>query len=505
MIHLFFGPDLVTELQLYYLFPVLKECKQLGIQTDKVQIESQIQRVMDFFFLAKSFRGKLLTKKSSAKIVPRKADSTPSELMMNINQFSDGRGEDSPMVISCDHAALSDIVDATTEPCLVVPSSDLNFSSFGKQLGNFLLEDQFHLFFETSGLSNQGKERLQRVIQDMIILFDNRIRIILYGSSSLEELSEKRFEKQDLWSSVVTPKSSKRQKVSPENASPVTQESCFSVELVTQKSKNELAAMLKEKTASDLKVQELEKKVIDMKKEHMDEMKQLVCEYRNKESARAADIEQRVELQFSMKVQELEEKSMKAMEEVRLLTEQLESLKKHNISVSNDLKQSGIDREDAVREQRKAEDKVEKLSGQNKLLEKKISALEKVCQDAVTQTEMAPTIGIRTVSMINNSCQTRSVDVQLSPISLILKKIEDSGSYCTSARVSSSIKNFAYSVCNIPDQNGVYKCKIKITNGAQIMSYQNLLQFEGSGENMSKAKEDAFEALIQLMRAEAEK
>ena len=107
--------------------------------------------------------------------------------------------------------------------------------------------------------------------------------------------------------------------------------------------------------------------------------------------------------------------------------------------------------------------------------------------------------------MKHKSCQTKKVDIQLSPLSLILQRIEASNrSYLTSVRVCSSIKNFSYIVNNVPDENGSFKCKITITRGTHIMSYKNLLQFEGSGEKMSNAKEDAFETLIKLMREEAE-
>ena len=141
------------------------------------------------------------------------------------------------------------------------------------------------------------------------------------------------------------------------------------------------------------------------------------------------------------------------------------------------------------------------------MLEKKISEFENVLSNAESPTEKHSNleVGTSTVKTKHKSCQTKKVDIQLSPLSSILKRIEASNaSFLTSVRVCSSIKNFSYIVNNVPDENGSFKCKIKITNGTHIMSYKNLLQFEGSGEKMSNAKEDAFETLIKLMREEAE-
>ena len=136
-----------------------------------------------------------MTKKSTSKFVSSKENAVNCELSENIELFSDTRVEEYPMVISCVDAALRDICEGTTEPCLIVPSSDLNSGHFGKELGTILLKEKTHIFFGTSGLSKQGKERLDAIVGEAKVLFDNRLRIILYGNSCLEELAEKRFQK----------------------------------------------------------------------------------------------------------------------------------------------------------------------------------------------------------------------------------------------------------------------------------------------------------------------
>ena len=137
----------------------MKECKTQGIKTDKSKVENALQKIMDFFFLGKSQKGKKCTKSTTSKFIPVKVDAIPCEVTENIVHFSDGRLCDEPLVISCDDASVTDISEGTKEPCLIVPASDLNSSDFAKELGNILLEEKCYIFFGTSGLSKQGKEK----------------------------------------------------------------------------------------------------------------------------------------------------------------------------------------------------------------------------------------------------------------------------------------------------------------------------------------------------------
>ena len=52
-----------------FLISVLLECKQLGIRSNGKSVAEQVQKIMDFFFLGKSFHGEVFTKKSRNRVV----------------------------------------------------------------------------------------------------------------------------------------------------------------------------------------------------------------------------------------------------------------------------------------------------------------------------------------------------------------------------------------------------------------------------------------------------
>ena len=166
----------------------------MGIKVSKDLITSCIKKVMDFFFVGKSFKGKLFSKKAAAKVIYKKRRQLiNSDIMDKVSNFCDQRGEESPMVVSCDENVSKELSDVMVEPYLFISSSDLNSCNFSKSLGNLLLEDRPNLFLETSNLLKTGKERLEKIVTDINNLFDNRLRVFLYGKPTVEELAEKRF------------------------------------------------------------------------------------------------------------------------------------------------------------------------------------------------------------------------------------------------------------------------------------------------------------------------
>ena len=80
----------------------MDECKKLGIKTSSQAIAENVQKVMEFFFLGKSHSGKIFSLKSCNKIIPNKVPIQKSQLLEDIEKFSDERVEDGPMVVSCD-------------------------------------------------------------------------------------------------------------------------------------------------------------------------------------------------------------------------------------------------------------------------------------------------------------------------------------------------------------------------------------------------------------------
>ena len=160
-------------------------------------VTTSIKQVMDFFFTGKSFKGKLFTKKSTSKVVHVNRQSRESEMLDQVSDFSDQRGEESPMIVSCDDHAKKELCHAMAEPYLIISNTDLNTCNFSKCLGNIMLETRPNLFLETSNLSTVGRGRVEKVITDIRQLFDNRLRVFMFGSSTLEHLSERRFAAHD--------------------------------------------------------------------------------------------------------------------------------------------------------------------------------------------------------------------------------------------------------------------------------------------------------------------
>ena len=180
---------------------VLFECKRLGIKTNKdgsstvdnKSIRVQIQHVMDFFFLGKANQGKIFKKKSKSKVVAGKLSTETCDSIENIEQFCDQRIEEGPIVISCDDDVFKELCGSMSEPHYVLSSNDLNSCSFSKELGKIILQDKCNIFMATSDLSKLGKERVVNIVKKMKFLFDNRIRVILYGVDCMEAFSERRF------------------------------------------------------------------------------------------------------------------------------------------------------------------------------------------------------------------------------------------------------------------------------------------------------------------------
>ena len=175
----------------------IRECNKIGVKVSKDCVTTSIKQVMDFFFTGKSFKGKLFTKKSTSKVVHVNRQSRESEMLDQVSDFSDQRGEESPMIVSCDDHAKKELCHAMAEPYLIISSTDLNTCNFSKCLGNIMLETRPNLFLETSNLSTVGRGRVEKVITDIRQLFDNRLRVFMFGSSTLEHLSERRFAAHD--------------------------------------------------------------------------------------------------------------------------------------------------------------------------------------------------------------------------------------------------------------------------------------------------------------------
>ena len=491
------------------VFSVLAECKQLGIKLDQGAgnrrcIEEYVQKVMDFFFLGKSHCGRIFSRKSKAKVMMKEKSDAESKLFKDIEDFCDGRLEECPIIISCDDF-LEELCRAISEPYLVVTSDDLNSCSYAIGLGKILLQDRCNIFMSTTGLSKTGKERLSTILKEMTILFDNRVRVILFGSPCVEDVSEKRFENSQTESSAVrteqTPSHDRKRFKSSEqsemvNSSPIDTEfdTYLSKGYLTSelnRTKEKLSKAVKEKSESDFKV--------------------LVLEKDNASLLEKAKVKKK---EYQSKVEHLEGQNSVLLEKLKFLEdEKLSQARKEKSDSDRRIKELEEENSSLRKKSNEMEkgfnSKLEELEELNSSLMEKLDEEDTAVNHARTETEdilVTKETDIRPVNgpRVNIGCQTKKVALTLSPLSFVLAKLEKDESYSTSAKVYSCIKNFDCSTQNRKGPSGRFHCKVKVTNGKHILEHPELLNFEGEGSTMAEAKEVAFEAFITSMREEAE-
>ena len=470
----------------------MDECKKLGIKTSSQAIAENVQKVMEFFFLGKSHSGKIFSLKSCNKIIPNKVPIQKSQLLEDIENFSDERVEqEGPMVVSCDGKYLAELSEALKESYLVVPASDLNSCSFAKGLSSIMLQDRCTIFFETSGLRKTGTARLKLVLEGILSLFDNRVRIVLYGKSCLEELCEKRFEKTSSFQNRVLLSST------PENnpiSSPffhselkVLQDEVRKLKLEKLELENSVKSLHEHSEALKIDHTKLETKVneevihnIELKKErdyyinlHKDAEKLCSTLKLENEQLKAKTEESRIEYEADAKDKKFWILALQVENESML--EKLQNIR-CDISRNQDTKHVQTDNIEM-------EDKVTEPS----------------CNEMIATCESGRK------ALIDNQCQTKKVIIADSYPTYLIQKIENDPSYAYMDKVDSCIKNLSYTTEFIKKTDTDVCCQVKITKGSRIIEYQNLLNFEGEGTDIFKAKEDAFKAFISALKDEAEK
>lgn len=432
----------------------LLECKQIGIRTNGKAVAELVQTMMDFFFNGKSFHGMVYTKKSKNKVVTAQKVREKSDILDEIEKFCDGRVDEGPILVSCEGKLLSELSGALSEPYLVVTSNDLNCCSFAKGLGNILLEDKCNIFMETSDLSKSGKGRLKLFIQEVSNLFDNRLRVILFGSPCLEEMSEKRFEKSVLEQvSVRKPVSqtpSNKRKKSSENS-----DSCS------------------EKNDS-IWPKEVLQAEIDRTKESL-----------------SKSVKENLELNKRVKVSEEENVSLleKYQEMEKDKNYRLTMLQKENSSLLEKLNVMEIELNQEKENSREQQTNIVSLTDKN------------------LQTAMIASVTSNSVKSVDSKeCQTKKVDVSITPLTHLVNKIDaDVLVDSSTTKVYKHIRNIVCSSKSVKLDDGKFCWQGEIVKGKHIMEHSNLLNFQGEGATVLEAKENAFKTFLALLREEEEK
>ena len=447
---------------IYLFISALLECKQLGIRSNGKAVAELVQTMMDFFFRGKSFHGKVYTKKSRNKVVTAQKGREKSNILDEIENFCDERADEAPILVSCEGKLLSELSGALAEPYLVVTSNDLNCCSFAKGLGNILLQDKCNIFMETSDLSKSGKGRLKLFLEEVSGLFDNRLRVILFGSPCLEEMSEKRFDKSVL-EQVRTPlnqtPSNKRKKSSEHSDSCSERNETIWPKEVLQaeidRTKESLSKSVKENLELNKRVKVSEEQNVSLleKYQEMEEDKNYRLNMLQKENSCLLE---------KLKVMEIE-----------LNQEKENSSKKPNV----------------ITVTRETQTKLVLLTDKN---------LQTAMIDSVTSNSVK--------SVDSKECQTKKVDVSITPLTHLVNKIDaDVLVDSSTTKVYKHIRNFVCSSKSVKLDDGKFCWQGEIVKGKHIIEHSNLLNFEGEGATVLEAKENAFKTFLALLREEAEK
>ena len=428
------------------MISVHEECKRLGI-SNKTNVTESIQKVMEFFFHGKSLHGKDFSKKSENKVHDNKGSKKSSDLLDDIENTSDQRVEESPMVVSCDRSLKDELFSAVSEPYLVVTSDDLNSCSFSNELGKLFLHDNCTLFLETSNLTKLGTERLQVILKELKTLFDNRVRVIMFGDPCFETMSEKRFVKCTSGSAKEAVKRGK------------TPSPHLTTQDVSSGSANE--EVKRRKTSSPhLSNQGL----VDVSNEGVEAISKL-AEAKSKLAEAKDNLKKAVQ-----EKNDLDQRVIALVKENALLLGRVEEFKERTFLLENDLSKN------------------------------KNQIVNVVHSETQTSQQKSNSIFLRDIGS-----QTKKVQLLPSPLASFVTKFDQDSTSSTKTKVFACIKNFACNIQNTKQASGKFCCKVKITKGQHIMEYSNLLNFEAESLTMEEAKERAFELFVAKVRVEADK
>ena len=450
-----------------FFYSVRDGCKREGVKIGKKEALSCVKNVQQFFLLGKCFRGNQFLNISTQEVIKggkRKVKKSMHE--ENIEMFIDSRCDEGATVISCDEVFAKELLTSISENYLLVDHEDINSKSFYKELGKlFLSESSFSLFMETSSLSNLGNARLKAILDAIKTLFDNRLRVILYGNGmpDIEGMSEKRFVSSDLKMQVQDEAVSSNEKLT--NALKEREDAI--------KEKEGLVAELQEAFRAKCTSEENLSEALDKIRCLQNDLKNVTDE----KDAANRDL-------------------CKSLVECEEATKKLEEVSRAKSKSVNELKESKVI-------EGKLRYRLQILEERNSLLENQITSSVKDYVEVWTQTEVDIVSEVATKTE-NKASQTTAVHVVSSSLNAIAINIEKQAGDKVE-KVYRCIRNFASESKYILTPDGQFQCRVKVTKGKHVTDIKDLLEFEGYGETKPKAKEAAFSNYCDKIRAEAEK
>ena len=445
---------------------------------DKKGAYECVQKVQHFFYIGKSFGGKLFSKPSSNKVVSIKKVKK-SALEEEIEKFTDSRCEEAAATISCDEVFVKELLATISETYLIVDHVDLNSKSFSTELGAlFLSESSFCLFVETTNLSKLGSDRMQELVKATKSLFDNRLRVILYGKVGYEGLSERRFSISDLkrreGSSMLeleetNAKIEKLNKDLKEKDASLYEKDCIISNL-----KESLSAKSNRDGELVDALQTIHEKEMELKS--LAKMKDDALEKLEKSAFDKDQVSRRLE--EALRGKSLVEKTLQ------------ESVNSENIRLAT------------LKENKDLKERLDKLEQQNRLLEKQINSAVKDRMEVGSQTN-GNDDAIDCAKTASKSSQTKKVDIGTSSLSNIVINIDNHGGTAVD-KVFKFIRHFTCETKNLKMPDGQFHCSVKVTKGKHITDIKELTEFEAYGETMGKAKEAAYLVFIDKLRTKAD-
>ena len=484
-----------------FFYSVRDGCKREGVKIGKKEALSCVKNVQQFFLLGKCFRGNQFLNISTQEVIKggkRKVKKSMHE--ENIEKFIDSRCDEGATVISCDEVFAKELLTSISENYLLVDHEDINSKSFYKELGKlFLSESSFSLFMETSSLSNLGNARLKAILDAIKTLFDNRLRVILYGNGmpDIEGMSEKRFVSSDLKMQVQDEAVSSNEKLT--NALKKREDAI--------KEKEGLVEELQEAFRAKYTSEENLSEALDKIRCLQNDLKNVTDE----KDAANRDL-------------------CKSLVECEEATKKLEEVSRAKSKSVNELKESKVI-------EGKLRYRLQILEERNSLLENQITSSVKDYVEVWTQTEVDIVseegyVEVSTQTEVDIVSEEDYVEVstqtEVDIVSEVATKTENKASQTTAVHVVSSslnaiainiekqagdkvekvyrcIRNFASESKYILTPDGQFQCRVKVTKGKHVTDIKDLLEFEGYGETKPKAKEAAFSNYCDKIRAEAEK
>ena len=461
---------------------------------------------MQFFTISSFVIGKKarvksqnLMKKPTVKRSFRGGDEF-SMLWSSVGEFEQDRSDGSCLIVSCSFKELK----CVDQPSLVISSEDLNCKSFCTQLGKVLLEKKSTICVENHGLNSEGSKRLLTFLDSASVLFDSRVRIIIYGPENSEHImkhSEKHFVDK-------LPSMNKKLRIDnkdfEQTNSKNLEEEVSRVEKLLFENlqlKEENEKIKHEAVDKVTKLSELEFDCIQLNSEIKDKKKELNSVH-EKVVILNSDLEVLVQEKAEViKVKCDLEKELKHIESSNdLKTGKLESnLKTVNDELS-DLKRSAKQNEALIT------DLTYKKKQESEEFEKRILELKREVHYLKKENEATKT----QVNKVHNDklpnhpifysklTQTDPVIISPTPLSVIKAGLERNKNVTSSAVgvVHKTIRDLKYLVTFTKVADNISKCEVQITKGHNIMKYPQLTQFVGLGNSESQAKIAAFDHFI---------